>query len=282
MSVSITAGELEATFLPRLAMVGASFTHRREELLGMGHGVEGYRDHASTFGIPLLHPWANRLDVPLSSALLHADPNGIPIHGVSPAALPFDLLEHGPDRISAEYSTERSPQALEVFPHPHRLVVEADIDETALTIRTTLHALAAPVPVAFGYHPYLSPPGADRSTWQITVPDMPQLELDARLLPTGASHPAHIAGGPLGDRSFDDAFGPVEDAITFGVAGGGRSITVTFLEGYRFAQIYTPPGGQLICFEPMTAPTNALKTGEGLRTLAPGESHRAAFRIAIQ
>ena len=62
------------------------------------------------------------------------------------------------------------------------------------------------------------------------------------------------------------------DGIAFSVAGGGRTITVTFLEGYRYAQIYTPPGGRLICFEPMTAPTNALKSGAGLETLAPGEA----------
>ena len=282
MSVSIAAGELEATFVPRLAMVGASLTYRGKQLLTQRGGVDGYRDHASTFGIPLLHPWANRLDVPLTSSLLHGDPNGIPIHGVIPTALPFELLDQRADRIVGEYSTERSPQALEVFPHPHRLVVEADVDEAGLTIRTTLHALAEQVPVAFGYHPYLSPPGADRSEWDITVPAMPQLELDARLLPTGTSHPSDIESGPLADRSFDDAFGPVEDGITFGVSGGGHSITVTFLEGYSYAQIYTPPGGQLICFEPMTAPTNALKTGAGLHTLAPGESHTAAFRIAIR
>ena len=182
----------------------------------------------------------------------------------------------------AEYSTERAPQALEVFPHPHRLVVDAAVSDASLTIRTTLHALAAPVPVAFGYHPYLCPPGADRGDWEITVPDMPQLELDARMLPTGASHPAHIASGPLGERSFDDAFGPVADGVAFSVAGGGRTITLTFLEGYRYAQMYSPPGGRLICFEPMTAPTNALESGTALETLAPGEAHVAAFRIAIR
>ncbi len=101
------------------------------------------------------------------------------------------------------------------------------------------------------------------------------------MLPTGRTVPGEIADGPLGDRTFDDAFGPVDDGIAFSVTGGGHTLTVTFLEGYRYAQIYSPPGGQLICFEPMTAPTNAIKTGEGLITLAPGESHRAAFSLTV-
>ena len=81
--------------------------------------------------------------------------------------------------------------------------------------------------------------------------------------------------------SFDDAFGPVDDGIDSRVAGGGRTLAVTFLEGYRYAQVYSPPGGQLICFEPMTAPTNAIKTGMGLELLEPGASHRASFRISV-
>ncbi len=281
MSVTITAGELEATFEPRLAMVGSSLTHRREELLAQRNGVDGYRDRGSTFGIPLLHPWANRLDVPLGSPLLHDDGNGLAIHGVNPAALPFDVLEQAGDRVVAEYSTDRAPQSLEVFPHPHRLTVEAVVTASSLTLHTTLLALEGAAPVSFGYHPYLCPPGADRGEWQISVPPMTQLELDARSLPTGVGRASDIADGPLGDRSFDDAFGPVDDGIEFSVAGGGRTLAVTFLGGYRYAQVYSPPGGRLICFEPMTAPTNAIKTGMGLEVLEPGASHRASFRISV-
>jgi aldose 1-epimerase len=42
-----------------------------------------------------------------------------------------------------------------------------------------------------------------------------------------------------------------------------------------------PPDQDFICFEPMTAPTNALVNGEGLALVAPGERYRAAFRVSI-
>ena len=61
----------------------------------------------------------------------------------------------------------------------------------------------------------------------------------------------------------------------------GRRITVTFLEGYPFAQVYAPPGQDLICFEPMTAPGNALISHDGLRLVPPGEPFTAAFRITV-
>ena len=54
-------GELEAAFAPEAGLVGCSLTHRGEELLGQRKGLEEYARSGSTFGIPFLHPWANRL-----------------------------------------------------------------------------------------------------------------------------------------------------------------------------------------------------------------------------
>jgi aldose 1-epimerase len=56
---------------------------------------------------------------------------------------------------------------------------------------------------------------------------------------------------------------------------------VEFLEGYAYAQVFAPVDQDFICFEPMTAPTNALVSGEGLVVLPPGERYRAAFRVSI-
>jgi aldose 1-epimerase len=64
--------------------------------------------------------------------------------------------------------------------------------------------------------------------------------------------------------------------------GGGRRIALSFDEGYDYAQVYAPAGQDLICFEPMTAATNALVAGgPGLTILEPGEAKRAAFSIAV-
>jgi aldose 1-epimerase len=45
--------------------------------------------------------------------------------------------------------------------------------------------------------------------------------------------------------------------------------------------VYAPVDGDFICFEPMTARTNALVSGEGLALVAPGQQYRAAFRVSI-
>ncbi len=54
-----------------------------------------------------------------------------------------------------------------------------------------------------------------------------------------------------------------------------------FLEGFPYAQIYAPPAHDYISLEPMTAPANALVTGEGLSVARAGSAYRAVFRITV-
>src|SRR3989442_15753207 len=52
---------LEATFAPGIGMIGCSLLHSGDEMLGQRSGLARYEATGSTLGIPLLHPWANRL-----------------------------------------------------------------------------------------------------------------------------------------------------------------------------------------------------------------------------
>jgi len=52
---------LRAVFLPGRGMLGASLQHRGEELLGRLEDIASFAQSGRTCGIPLLHPWANRL-----------------------------------------------------------------------------------------------------------------------------------------------------------------------------------------------------------------------------
>ena len=64
------------------------------------------------------------------------------------------------------------------------------------------------------------------------------------------------------------------------IVHAGRTIGVEFLEGYTHAQAFAPEGHELICFEPMTAPADALRSG-AFATAAPGRPYHAAFTIAV-
>ena len=81
--------------------------------------------------------------------------------------------------------------------------------------------------------------------------------------------------------SWDDGLAGLTSPPEFSVSAGAQTLTVTFDGGYGYAQVFAPEGQDFICFEPMTAPTNALTDGHALTLVAPGEEYRAAFSIAV-
>jgi len=87
--------------------------------------------------------------------------------------------------------------------------------------------------------------------------------------------------GKLGDREFDDGFALQDERTSFSLAGREIRISVDFLAGYRYAQLFAPKGEDLIALEPMTAPTGALSHGRGLEVVPPGGCFRAIFRIRV-
>jgi galactose mutarotase-like enzyme len=99
-------------------------------------------------------------------------------------------------------------------------------------------------------------------------------------LPTGETTPQPAVTERLGDKAFDDGYDEVADGATFAVSGGGRRIEVHFEQGYPTAQIFAPPAEDVVCFEPMTAPTDALRRG-GYRSARPGQSAVAQFSIRV-
>jgi len=291
--VHLAAGELEAVFLPAQGMLGASLRHRGVEMLRRVDDLPLAAAKGTTAGIPLLHPWANRLEglryraagrsvsLDPSSSLLHLDANGLPIHGVPWSALAWEVAHSAHDGVSARLAWS-GEELLAVFPFPHRMELDATLDRDGLTIETTLVAgREGPVPVSFGFHPYFGLPDRPRGRWRLATPAMRRLALDARMIPTGAEERWDRFDAELGARGLDDGFRLESAGASFSLSGAGRRIRVDFLSGYAYAQLYAPPGQDLVAIEPMTAPANALCSGAGLTLVAPAERYRAAFRVSV-
>jgi len=290
---TLVTGDLEAVFLPGHGMLGASFRHRGMEMLRRVEDLDGAAASRSTAGIPLLHPWANRLsgfryraagqevNLDPSSPLLHLDAHGLPMHGVPWCRLAWELTEARQDFLAARLEWTRG-ELLTVFPFRHRLEMAATLGSDGLTIETALVAgPGGPVPVSFGFHPYFGLPDFPRAQWRLELPAMRRLVLDPRGIQTGDEVPFDGLDAQLGELAFDDGFALMAEQASFSIAGGARRITVEFLEGYPYAQIYAPKDKDYIALEPMTAPTNALTSGRGLRLVKSGEQFRAVFRICI-
>jgi len=283
---------VEAAFLPGHGMLGTSLSLYGTELLARRGGLPAHPEKGWSFGIPLLAPWANRLrthDQRVGDASWTVGPgaipddNGHPIHGLV-AMLPFEvaraeaseggavlhgLLEFGPDLPS-----------FPSFPFPHHLDVEILLAGRVLRVSTTLTPTGdAAVPVAFGWHPWFDLADVPRSEWVVEAPFTDQAVLDAENLPTGEVLDGIFPSGPLADRFMDDVWLGVPYRAEASVSGGGRRVTVRYVEGYDVAVVFAPLIFDAVCFEPMTARTNPFDGWDRLRVVEPGSSFTAVFEI---
>jgi galactose mutarotase-like enzyme len=263
---TLRAGQLEADVAPEAGMVVASLRFRGEELLALRKGLQAYAETGATFGVPLLYPFATRLSLDVSARIdasaARRDETGLPIHGLPRARGRWRVEDDTPETVLGSLDWDDP-----AFAPPHRVEVSHALDAGGLTVTTRV--LGDGVPVAFGWHPYIA---VDRATTQIEVPALRRHLLDDRGLPTGATEDVAAWSGPLGDRTLDDLY---EAPAGLRVRAG--RVAIVYEAGAPWAQLFAPPGQDLIAIEPMTAPTNALVSGEGLQA-SPFEQR---FRIEL-
>lgn len=277
---------------------------QRAVLVEVGGGIRSYvhgdRDvlepYAETdmcdggHGAPLI-PWPNRLADGVYS--FDGTSYQLPITEIAKNNASHGLLRWANWRcLQREPARVRLGIRLHPIPaYPFLLDVSIDyaLDDSGLTVTTTATNLGSTAcPFAGGQHPYLSP-GADPV-------DAAILHLDAatfidtdnpRQLPTGT---APVAGTdrdfrtarPIGATKIDHAFTDLardsDDLATARLTGSdGRTVELWADSSYSILQLFT--GDTLaphrarrgLACEPMTGPSNALATGEGVVRLEPGE-----------
>src|SRR5262245_61689523 len=128
------------------------------------------------------------------------------MHGVPWSLLTWELTEARQDRLTARLDWTRS-DLLAVFPFRHRLELAAMLRPDSLTLETTLIASPdGPVPVSFGFHPYVGLPELPRAEWRVEFAAMRWLGLGRGGFPAGAGEPFARAEGPTGEAAPDAGF----------------------------------------------------------------------------
>jgi aldose 1-epimerase len=266
-------------------MLCTSLRHRGDEYVAWPRTLTEFTRGGAT-AIPLVHPWANRLgrwgydDVDLIGVDLPVDTGGLPLHGNLLGA-PFDVEQTLETRVIATLDYAAHPEKLRAFPFPHTVTVDARVQaDHGLTITTEVRPSSErAVPISFGWHPYLRLPRAPRREWALRTPACEHIEVDGRVIPTGARTPQPAQDAPIGSRTFDDHYALGRDR-TFAISARGRTLTLDFDAGYRYAQLWVPARRQHLSIEPMTAEIDAL--GRALAPVVePGDCFRSSFTIAI-
>lgn len=188
--------------------------------------------------------------------------------------------------------------AAEVFPqtgYPFHLDthVTYTLTDTGLDVHHTITNIGADAaPVALGTHPYLCISDVATADLELHVDADTWFRLDERNLPI-AEEPvdaAHDLRTPrrVGDLTLDTAYGQLRRGADGRIRGAlrapdGRSVELWADTGFDYLQVYTTdryPGHELaVAIEPMTAPADALNSGQDLRWLAPGEAWELSWGV---
>ena len=286
------AGELEAASCPRPAWWDARCaTAARSSRAAWGPGA--YVAERWTMGIPLLHPWANRLgserfevagrqvvldsrrrrSASIRTAFRSMACSLRRLGGGSSGTMPA-----GDRALLAPTSTSAPDGLMAAFPFPHEIRLDASLTGSAL--RSS---------------PRSGPRGGGRADLVRLPPLLPASRGRAlrvgdrdpgreRLVSTGACSRPGSASRWRSTRARS-ARGPSTTPTSPGYAGPLRARRRRPADrrlvrsGYPYAQVYAPADDDVIALEPMTSPTNALVTGgPALPLLAPGDSTGRASR----
>src|SRR5215211_3366780 len=136
---------LRAAFAPEANLILHSLSLDGRELLATRNGLEAYVESGSTMGVPLLHPWANRLaglTYGVAGTEVERDPDGLPIHGARPTLMRWEVLEATPGGdaawLLAGLDWDRAHPAFELFPFAHRLEYRARLGAGRIEIAIVL------------------------------------------------------------------------------------------------------------------------------------------------
>jgi aldose 1-epimerase len=251
---------------------------------------------AGLHGIPLLAPWANRLDeqafyangkrYPFDMELGNVS-GAIPIHGFMTRTDQWQVIEAKADGAAAWVSSRleayKQPSWMKQFPFAHTIDLTYRLQDGTLEVLTkvTNHAIE-PMPVSLGWHPYYQLTDSPREEWTVSIPARTWWRLDYRKVPTGATEPIEkiFPGGTgvLKDYNLDDVFSDLardsQGRATVVLKGRRQQLEISQGPNYKSLVIYSPHplntgmGSQVAPPNP-NAPPAAAPAGRGGRGTAP-------------
>jgi len=258
--------------------------------------VDEFRARPGLNGIPLLAPFANRLDETAFYAngkkynfdLELGNIRGpIPIHGYLSGAKDWKMVEAKADGNAAWVTNQldfyRNPQWMQQFPFAHTLTMTYRLQDGVLEVRTRIDNLSAePMPVAIGFHPYFQLTDSTREDWTLSIGAKTHWLLAQNKIPTGETEPIekmfpdrHLVG--LKDFDLDDVYGDLDrDAqgrAVVSVKGKGQQLDVVLGPNYKSLVLYSP--------NPANARGGAAGGGRGGGSNPPAATPTAAPSVPL-
>ncbi len=270
----------------------------------------------SVGGRDVVHPFAeDQLPPAGNGAVLAPWPNRLRDGQYTYAGVEYQLPLNEPDRRTALHGlvnwqrwtpVEQSESSVTLehrlvptpgYPFFLRVAITYTLSDDGLRVHTVAtNDGEATAPYGIGFHPWLSPAGADLDDCTMRLDAGTKVTVDDRLLPTGTEPAAGAfdfrSPSTLKGVALDDAYVDVvrDDAGLAWIqlaAPDGRTAAIWMDESMDTFQVCT--GDELIpvanrtglAAEPMSCIADAFRTGDRLVHLAAGESHAVTWGATL-
>jgi len=217
-------------------------------------------------GVPLLAPFANRLDETAFYAngkkynfdLELGNVRGpIPSTGYVNGSKAWQLVEVKADQRSAWVTCRldfyKDPVYMAQFPFAHTITMTYRVSDGSLEVQTRLDNLSAePMPVAVGFHPIFELPDGNRNDWTVSLDAKTHwIEIPQRL-PTGETQPIEKFFGSdrtaielkkyaLIDDVFTDLVRDANGRATMKLMYNGKELHVSLGPNYKTVLAWSTP-----------------------------------------
>jgi aldose 1-epimerase len=276
--------QIVVSIITSVGMIAYEMKVKGQDVLRGPASIDEFRAKpAGLPGIPLLAPWANRLDeqafyangkrYPFDMELGNVN-GAIPIHGFMTRTDQWQVVEAKADGKAAWVTShlDASKQAawMKQWPFAHTMDVTYRLQDGTLEVLTKVTNNATePMPVSLGWHPYYQLTDSPREEWSVTIPARTWWTLDYRKVPTGATEPAEKifpgGKGALKDYNLDDVFSDLardaQGRATAVLKGRKQQLEISQGPNYKSLVIYSP---------------NPLNTGLGSQVAPPNPNAPAA------
>ena len=269
--------QINVSIITSVGMIAYEMTVKGQNVLRGPASIDEFRAKpAGLPGIPLLAPWANRLDEQAFYAngkryafdMELGNVSGmIPIHGFMTRTDQWQVVEAKADGkaawVTARLDTHKQPAWMKQWPFAHTIDVTYRLQDGTLEVLTkvTNHSIE-PMPVSLGWHPYYQLTDSPREEWTVSIPARAWWRLDYRKVPTGVVDPVEKifpgGKGALKDYNLDDVFADLvrdsQGRATAILKGRKQQLEISQGPNYKALVIYSP---------------NPLNTGLGSQVAPP-------------
>ena len=239
-----------------------------QNLVRTSASLESFLQNSGLNGMPLLAPFANRLDETAFYAngkkynfdLELGNVRGpIPATGYVNGSKAWQLVEYKADGKSAWVTCRldfyKIPVFMKQFPFAHIITLTYRVADGALEIRTRLDNLSnEPMPAVIGFHPIYELPDGNRDDWMVSVDAKTHwIEIPQRL-PTGETQPIenffsadkdhtkiHLKNYALIDDVFSDLIRDANGRATVRLMYNGKELDEILGPKFKTVLLWSTP-----------------------------------------